>query len=75
MRDPIMPRRHRRGLGIDLPPWPYRFGAALRVWCQRRHGREALRELVERHDQHLLRDIGLTREEALHAAAKRFWQR
>jgi uncharacterized protein YjiS (DUF1127 family) len=31
--------------------------------------------LVERNDQHLLRDIGLTREEGLHAAAKWFSQR
>jgi uncharacterized protein YjiS (DUF1127 family) len=75
MRDPITPRRHRCGAGIDLSPWQYRFRAALRAWCRRSRGRKALRELAERSDHHLLRDIGLTREEALRAAAKWFWQR
>ena len=50
------------------------FFATLRMWAGRHRGREALRELAERGDQHLLADIGVTREEALRRAGKWFWQ-
>lgn len=50
------------------------FIATIRVWVVRHRGREALRELAERGDQHLLADIGVTREEALRRAGKWFWQ-
>jgi len=46
----------------------------LRVWNARNRQREVLRLLAER-DDYLLRDIGLTRVEALREAAKPFWQR
>ena len=45
-----------------------------RIWIARTRQRQALHELAERDDQHMLDDIGVTRDEALRAAAKRFWQ-
>ena len=48
--------------------------ATLQVWIVRRRGRQALQDLADRGDEHLLADIGATREEALHKAAKWFWQ-
>lgn len=41
-------------------------------WLDRPFQRIALREIAD--DPHLLRDIGLTREEALREAAKPFWR-
>ena len=57
-------------------PAPSRFAMpllTLQKWLSRLRRRKALRELAER-DQHLLRDIGLSRAEALREAAKPFWQ-
>jgi uncharacterized protein YjiS (DUF1127 family) len=48
-----------------------RWRAVRRQWAQRRQ-REALRELAD--DPHLLRDLGLTRQQALDEADKFFWQ-
>jgi len=41
-------------------------------WLDRPLQRIALREIAD--DPHLLRDLGLTREEALHEANKPFWR-
>jgi uncharacterized protein YjiS (DUF1127 family) len=41
-------------------------------WLDRSLQRLALREIAD--DPHLLRDLGLTREEALHEATKPFWR-
>jgi uncharacterized protein YjiS (DUF1127 family) len=41
-------------------------------WSERRRQRIALRELAD--DQHVLNDLGLTREQALDEAAKPFWR-
>ena len=41
-------------------------------WAERRRQRIALRELAD--DKHFLNDLGLTREQALHEAAKPFWR-
>ena len=41
-------------------------------WAARRRQRIALRELAD--DKHFLGDLGLTREQALHEAAKPFWR-
>ena len=41
-------------------------------WLDRPLQRIALREIAD--DPHLLSDLGLTREEALHEAAKPFWR-
>lgn len=40
-------------------------------WLDRQHERRALREIAD--DPHLLNDLGLTREQALHEAAKSSW--
>ncbi len=50
--------------GISLPGWWN--------WLDRRHQRAALREIAD--DPHLLKDLGLSREEALREAAKPFWR-
>ena len=41
-------------------------------WLDRSLQRIALHEIAD--DPHLLRDLGLTREQALHEAAKPFWR-
>jgi uncharacterized protein YjiS (DUF1127 family) len=41
-------------------------------WVLRKRERRALRELA--HDEHLLKDVGLTREQALREAGKLFWR-
>ncbi len=41
-------------------------------WLGRQDQRAALREIAD--DPHLLRDLGLTREQALREAAKPFWR-
>ena len=41
-------------------------------WLDRPLQRIALREIAD--NPHLLRDLGLTREEALHEAARPFWR-
>ena len=48
-----------------------RWRALGRQWVRRGH-REALRELAD--DPHLLRDLGLTRDQALEEADKPFWR-
>ena len=55
--------------------WGAVLAARWRALCRqgtRRSQREALRALAD--DPHLLRDLGLTREEALYEAHKPFWQ-
>jgi uncharacterized protein YjiS (DUF1127 family) len=44
-------------------------------WIARSRQRRALREIAESDDFHLLQDIGVSQEEALHEAEKPFWQR
>jgi len=44
-------------------------------WVARSRQRRALREIAESDDCHLLRDIGVTREEAFREADKWFWRR
>jgi uncharacterized protein YjiS (DUF1127 family) len=43
-------------------------------WFARSRQRRALREIAERNDFHLLKDIGVSREEALREANKPFWR-
>jgi uncharacterized protein YjiS (DUF1127 family) len=45
----------------------------IELWLARRRQRKALAELATR-DDHLLRDIGLSRGEAEREAAKPFWR-
>ncbi|THF62172.1 DUF1127 domain-containing protein [Pseudothauera rhizosphaerae] len=47
-----------------------RLEAAIRALLQRRQGRRELLELDER----LLRDVGISREQARREAAKPFWR-
>ena len=43
-------------------------------WIARSRQRRALREIAERTDDYLLKDIGVSRAEAFHEADKPFWQ-
>ena len=43
-------------------------------WIARARQRRALREIAERTDDYLLKDIGVSREEALREADKAFWR-
>jgi uncharacterized protein YjiS (DUF1127 family) len=43
-------------------------------WFARSRQRRTLREIAERNDFHLLRDIGVSQEEALREADKAFWR-
>ena len=55
--------------------WPALWPAStiLRLWAGRRGQRRALAELAAL--PHLLRDVGLTRAQAMREARKPFWQR
>jgi uncharacterized protein YjiS (DUF1127 family) len=55
----------------SLPRLSFNLSATIRIWIARSHQRQALAEL----NDHLLRDIGVTRHEALREAAKPFWRR
>jgi uncharacterized protein YjiS (DUF1127 family) len=43
-------------------------------WFARSRQRRALREIAERNDFHLLKDIGVSQQEALREADKAFWR-
>jgi uncharacterized protein YjiS (DUF1127 family) len=45
----------------------------LEVWIDRSHRRRQLGELAELND-YLLKDIGVSREQAMREAAKPFWR-
>jgi uncharacterized protein YjiS (DUF1127 family) len=49
------------------------LAARIRLWIARRRQRERLGDLALL-DDHLLKDIGVSRENALREAAKSFWQ-
>lgn len=63
-REPLHQSGSGTSQGIRLPGW---WG-----WLDRRYQRTALREIAD--DPHLLKDLGLSREEALREAAKPFWR-
>ena len=44
-------------------------------WFAHSRQRRALREIAERNEFHMLKDIGVTQEEALREADKPFWRR
>lgn len=44
-------------------------------WLARSRQRRALREIAVTNDFHLLKDIGVSQEEALREAEKPFWRR
>jgi uncharacterized protein YjiS (DUF1127 family) len=79
-------RRPTLALGNNVAGVAYRSGQRLRHvvgslrqmigrWVARSRQRRALREIAETDDRHLLRDIGVTREEAFREADKWFWRR
>lgn len=78
----IVRRRSFRAISLSalsrLKAWLWRIVAGARPtiarWSARSRQRQALREIVERNDFHLLKDIGVSREEALREADKFFWQ-
>ena len=43
-------------------------------WIARSRQRRALREIAERTEDHLLKDMGVSRQEALREADKPFWR-
>ena len=49
------------------------LAATIRQWIARARQRRALAEMAELND-HLLKDIGLSKDEALREATKWFWQ-
>jgi len=50
------------------------LAATIRLWIMRSRQRRHLAELAQWSD-HLLRDIGVSRDDALREAAKPFWQK
>ena len=64
--DPAMPLHQSNSGQSFTRHWPAWWN-----WLDRPFQRIALRDIAD--NPHLLRDIGLTREEALREAAKPFW--
>jgi uncharacterized protein YjiS (DUF1127 family) len=63
-------RPDRRGRRLGPPT---RVFVGIRAWFERMRRRRTLDRLADL-DDHLLKDIGLSREEAVRESAKRFWQ-
>jgi uncharacterized protein YjiS (DUF1127 family) len=61
-----------RGHQSDYGPLPAARWREWWQWSERQRQRIALRELAD--DQHLLDDLGITREQALDEADKPFWR-
>jgi uncharacterized protein YjiS (DUF1127 family) len=53
----------------------FALARAIRAGLARASQRRALDDLADHGDEHLLRDIGLTRGDARREAAKWFWER
>ena len=66
--DAAMPRRRQSLPAVRLSD----LAAILRLWHSRNRQRRALGELAG--DDHLLKDLGVARDDALREAAKPFWQ-
>jgi uncharacterized protein YjiS (DUF1127 family) len=64
-----VPGRGRSAATRTTRPWR-RLLNAVRLWQQRAHGRQQLRAF----DDHMLRDIGVTRLQAEAEATKPFWR-
>jgi uncharacterized protein YjiS (DUF1127 family) len=54
-----------------LGTWSRRVGGALSLWLERYRQRRALGSLSD----HMLKDLGMSRTDATHETAKRFWER
>jgi uncharacterized protein YjiS (DUF1127 family) len=65
----------RRGSRLHQKNWGLTLASSWRAWRRRwarQRQRRALRDLAD--DPHLLRDLGLTREQALEEADKPIWR-
>ena len=62
--------RERRAVG-----WAVAGCRTVARWLARSRQRRALREIAVNNDFHLLKDIGVSQEEALREAEKPFWLR
>ena len=65
-------RADRKG---DVEHWIARCRRTIARWIARSRQRRALREIAERNDFHLLKDIGVSQEEAFREVDKPFWRR
>jgi len=70
---PSADRGGRKARRRGLPRPPASLLATIRDWAARRRRRRSLAALTEL-DDHLLKDIGLSRQEAVRECAKWFWQ-
>jgi uncharacterized protein YjiS (DUF1127 family) len=54
--------------------WVERCRRHIARWITRSRQRQALRDIAEANDLHLLKDIGVSRQEAFNEADKPFWR-
>src|SRR5262245_41235963 len=73
-RDFLVTARAPRIRTADWSSFRLRLLDTLRVWNERRRQRHALRLVAER-DDHLLKDIGVSQDEAFREAGRVFWRR
>ena len=74
-RRPLSAAETARDAGsVDTSGWVERCRRTIARWIRRSRQRQALRDIAEANDFHLLKDIGVSREEALREADKRFWR-
>jgi len=71
---PISARNTRPTLRFRLSALQSSLGATIRLWIARSRQRRHLAEMVV-WDDHILKDIGVSRDAALREAAKPFWRR
>ncbi|MBR0797894.1 hypothetical protein JQ615_21125 [Bradyrhizobium jicamae] len=69
---PTLIMRLARPAQLNWGAYPAAAWRALRRWPARRRQRTALRDIAN--NPHLLRDIGVTRQQALGEADKPFWR-
>jgi uncharacterized protein YjiS (DUF1127 family) len=64
-----------RGAGaVGVSGWVERCRRTITRWIVRSRQREALRDIAEANDLHLLKDIGVSRQEAFSESDKPFWR-
>ena len=68
----LIMRMARQGSQSHQKNWGFSFALLWRELRRRQRSRRELRELAD--DPHLLKDLGLTRWEALEEADKPFWR-
>jgi uncharacterized protein YjiS (DUF1127 family) len=61
---------HHDGAETRRPVWGTRFLG----WCARCSARSRQRQALAQLDDHLLKDIGVTRQQAIAEAGKPFWK-